>query len=82
VSITNDSVSFLGESLQRIGTKFRSSLEVMMLCSECPTVFVDAETVRISYVLKYLAAELFLYNLQNDVLTLANQQRSGRFSKV
>ncbi|XP_075608313.1 protein furry homolog-like isoform X8 [Balearica regulorum gibbericeps] len=45
VSITNDSVSFLGESLQRIGTKFRSSLEVMMLCSECPTVFVDAETL-------------------------------------
>ncbi|XP_074881627.1 protein furry homolog-like isoform X6 [Buteo buteo] len=45
VSITNDSVSFLGESLQRIGTKFRSSLEVMMMCSECPTVFVDAETL-------------------------------------
>ncbi|XP_035753563.1 protein furry homolog-like isoform X1 [Egretta garzetta] len=45
VSITNDSVSFLGDSLQRIGTKFRSSLEVMMLCSECPTVFVDAETL-------------------------------------
>ncbi|PKK30720.1 FRY-like, transcript variant X6 [Columba livia] len=45
VSITNDSVSFLGESLQRIGTKFRSSLEVMMICSECPTVFVDAETL-------------------------------------
>ncbi|KAM6261616.1 protein furry homolog-like isoform 4-T4 [Porphyrio hochstetteri] len=45
VSITNDSVSFLGDSLQRIGTKFRSSLEVMMVCSECPTVFVDAETL-------------------------------------
>ncbi|KFR07848.1 Protein furry homolog-like, partial [Nipponia nippon] len=45
VSITNDSVSFLGESLQRIGTKFKSSLEVMMICSECPTVFVDAETL-------------------------------------
>ncbi|NWS66025.1 FRYL protein, partial [Crotophaga sulcirostris] len=45
VSITNDSVSFLGESLQRIGTKFKSSLEVMMISSECPTVFVDAETL-------------------------------------
>ncbi|XP_056658569.1 protein furry homolog-like isoform X4 [Monodelphis domestica] len=44
-AITNDSVSFLGESLQRIGTKFKSSLEVMMICSECPTVFVDAETL-------------------------------------
>ncbi|KAM9381894.1 protein furry homolog-like [Phaethornis superciliosus] len=45
VSITKDSVSFLGESLQRIGTRFKSSLEVMMSCSECPTVFVDAETL-------------------------------------
>uniref|UniRef100_A0A8D1VT99 FRY like transcription coactivator n=1 Tax=Sus scrofa TaxID=9823 RepID=A0A8D1VT99_PIG len=43
--LTNEAVSFLGESLQRIGTKFKSSLEVMMMCSECPTVFVDAETV-------------------------------------
>lgn len=43
--ITNEAVSFLGEGLQRIGTKFKSSLEVMMLCSECPTVFVDAETL-------------------------------------
>ncbi|XP_069057619.1 protein furry homolog-like isoform X2 [Pleurodeles waltl] len=44
-TITNDSVNFLGENLQRIGTKFKSSLEVMMMCSECPTVFVDAETL-------------------------------------
>ncbi|XP_074132972.1 protein furry homolog-like isoform X4 [Sminthopsis crassicaudata] len=44
-AITNDSINFLGESLQRIGTKFKSSLEVMMMCSECPTVFVDAETL-------------------------------------
>ncbi|XP_036378760.1 protein furry homolog-like isoform X3 [Megalops cyprinoides] len=44
-SLTHASVSFLGESLQHIGEKFRSSLEVMMTCSECPTVFVDAETL-------------------------------------
>uniref|UniRef100_A0A8C3T5X4 FRY like transcription coactivator n=1 Tax=Chelydra serpentina TaxID=8475 RepID=A0A8C3T5X4_CHESE len=44
-TITNDSISFLGEGLQRIGTKFKSSLEVMMMCSECPTVFIDAETL-------------------------------------
>ncbi|XP_069868599.1 protein furry homolog-like isoform X1 [Dipodomys merriami] len=43
--ITNEAVGFLGESLQRIGTKFKSSLDVMMMCSECPTVFVDAETL-------------------------------------
>ncbi|XP_073464568.1 protein furry homolog-like isoform X2 [Aquarana catesbeiana] len=44
-AVTNDSINFLGESVQRIGTKFKSSLEVMMACSECPTVFVDAETL-------------------------------------
>ncbi|XP_075422865.1 protein furry homolog-like isoform X3 [Ascaphus truei] len=44
-AITNDSVSFLGESMQRIGTKFKSSLDVMMASSKCPTVFVDAETL-------------------------------------
>lgn len=44
-AITHESISFLGENLQRIGTKFKSSLEVMMMCSECPMVFVDAETV-------------------------------------
>ncbi|XP_051889343.1 protein furry homolog-like isoform X5 [Pristis pectinata] len=44
-AITHDSVSHLGDSLQRIGSKFKSSLEVMMMCSDCPTVFVDAETL-------------------------------------
>uniref|UniRef100_A0A8C8VPM7 FRY like transcription coactivator n=1 Tax=Pelusios castaneus TaxID=367368 RepID=A0A8C8VPM7_9SAUR len=53
-AITNDSVSFLGESLQRIGTKFKSSLEVMMMCSECPTVFIDAETVKSHVVNEYV----------------------------
>ncbi|XP_069049817.1 protein furry homolog-like isoform X4 [Lepisosteus oculatus] len=43
--LTNDSVSFLGDSLQRIGAKFHSSLSVMLTCSECPTVFIDAETL-------------------------------------
>uniref|UniRef100_A0A4W3IGY6 Furry homolog, like n=1 Tax=Callorhinchus milii TaxID=7868 RepID=A0A4W3IGY6_CALMI len=44
-AITHDSVSHLGDSLQRIGSKFKSSLEVMMICSDCPTVFLDAETL-------------------------------------
>ncbi|KAM3939588.1 protein furry homolog-like isoform 2-T2 [Leptodactylus fuscus] len=53
-TITNDSINFLGESLQRIGTKFKSSLEVMMASSECPTVFVDAETLMSSGLLETL----------------------------
>uniref|UniRef100_A0A8C9TAW2 Furry homolog, like n=1 Tax=Scleropages formosus TaxID=113540 RepID=A0A8C9TAW2_SCLFO len=44
-SITKASVSFLGPELQRVGNKFRSSLDVMMSCTKCPTVFLDAETL-------------------------------------
>lgn len=47
-SITRSSVRFLGEKLQRMGNQFLSSLEVMTSCSQCPTVLLDAETVRLS----------------------------------
>lgn len=46
-SITHSSVRFLGEKLQRMGNQFLSSLEVMTSCSQCPTVLLDAETVRL-----------------------------------
>lgn len=45
-SITHASVRFLGERLQRMGNQFLSSLEVMTSRSQCPTVLLDAETVR------------------------------------
>ncbi|KAK5870409.1 hypothetical protein PBY51_025045 [Eleginops maclovinus] len=44
-SITHSSVRFLGESLQRMGNQFLSSLEVMTSRSQCPTVLLDAETL-------------------------------------
>lgn len=47
-SITHSSVRFLGESLQRMGNQFLSSLEVMTSCSQCPTVLLDAETVSVT----------------------------------
>lgn len=46
-SITHASVGFLGERLQRMGNQFLSSLEVMTSHSQCPTVLLDAETVRL-----------------------------------
>lgn len=48
-SITHASVRFLGERLQRMGNQFLSSLEVMTSRSQCPTVLLDAETVRLIY---------------------------------
>lgn len=47
-SITHASVRFLGDRLQRMGNQFLSSLEVMTSRSQCPTVLLDAETVRLS----------------------------------
>ncbi|KAL8207425.1 UNVERIFIED_CONTAM: hypothetical protein K2H54_056317 [Gekko kuhli] len=80
-AITHESVSFLGENLQRIGKKFRSSLEVMMMCSECPTVFVDAETL-MSYglleTLKFSVLELQehldTYNAKREAAEQASAQ--------
>ena len=46
-SITHSAVRFLGERLQRMGNQFLSSLEVMTSHSNCPTVLLDAETVRL-----------------------------------
>ncbi|XP_039769737.1 protein furry homolog-like isoform X3 [Ornithorhynchus anatinus] len=44
-ALTNEAVNFIGGSLHHVRARFQSSLEVMMMCSECPTVFVDAETL-------------------------------------
>ncbi|XP_074881658.1 protein furry homolog-like isoform X8 [Buteo buteo] len=85
VSITNDSVSFLGESLQRIGTKFRSSLEVMMMCSECPTVFVDAETLMscglletLKFSVLELQEHLDTYNVKREAAEQCSCQKGAR----
>ncbi|XP_030634018.1 protein furry homolog [Chanos chanos] len=47
-SLTCDAASYLGDSLRGIGTKFVRSSQMLTACSECPTLFVDAETI-ISY---------------------------------
>ncbi|KAG5849714.1 hypothetical protein ANANG_G00074660 [Anguilla anguilla] len=44
-TLTHAAVGFLGEGLGRIGGQFRSSLDVLMACSQCPTVLLDAETL-------------------------------------
>lgn len=44
-SLTNDAASYLGDSLRGIGSKFVRSSEMLALCSDCPTLYVDAETV-------------------------------------
>ncbi|XP_043929165.1 protein furry homolog isoform X3 [Protopterus annectens] len=44
-SLTCDAAGYLGDSLRGIGTKFVSSSQMLTSCSECPTLFVDAETL-------------------------------------
>lgn len=43
-SLTSNAASYLGDSLRGIGTRFVTSSE-MLACSDCPTLYVDAETV-------------------------------------
>ncbi|KAJ1077222.1 hypothetical protein K5549_005392 [Capra hircus] len=42
--LTCDAASYLGDNLRGIGSKFVSSSQMLTSCSECPTLFVDAET--------------------------------------
>ncbi|KAJ8404719.1 hypothetical protein AAFF_G00335820 [Aldrovandia affinis] len=47
-SLTCDAAGYLGDGLRGIGSKFVRSSQMLKLCSECPTLFVDADTI-ISY---------------------------------
>uniref|UniRef100_A0A8C1UXX0 Furry homolog b (Drosophila) n=1 Tax=Cyprinus carpio TaxID=7962 RepID=A0A8C1UXX0_CYPCA len=47
-SLTSNAASYLGDGLRGIGSKFVQSSEMLALCSDCPTLYVDAETI-VSY---------------------------------
>ncbi|XP_076002040.1 protein furry homolog isoform X2 [Genypterus blacodes] len=47
-SLTCDAVSYLGDGLRGIGSKFLRSSQILTSCSDCPTLFIDADTI-ISY---------------------------------
>ncbi|XP_056139794.1 protein furry homolog [Lampris incognitus] len=47
-TLTCDAVNYLGDGLRGIGSKFLRSSHMLTLCSECPTLFIDADTI-ISY---------------------------------
>ncbi|XP_028274555.1 protein furry homolog isoform X3 [Parambassis ranga] len=44
-SLTCDAVSYLGDGLRGLGAKFLRSSQMLTSCSECPTLFIDAETI-------------------------------------
>uniref|UniRef100_A0A8B9H4S4 Furry homolog b (Drosophila) n=1 Tax=Astyanax mexicanus TaxID=7994 RepID=A0A8B9H4S4_ASTMX len=44
-SLTIDAAAYLGDSLRGIGTKFVRSSQMLTTCSDCPTLFLDADTV-------------------------------------
>lgn len=45
-SLTSDAVSYLGDGLRGLGSKLLRSSQMLASCSECPTLFIDADTVR------------------------------------
>lgn len=44
-SLTCDAVSYLGDGLRGLGSKLLRSSQMLTSCSECPTLFIDADTV-------------------------------------
>ncbi|XP_076876310.1 protein furry homolog isoform X3 [Brachyhypopomus gauderio] len=46
--LTSDAAGYLGDSLRGIGAKFVRSSQTLQTCSDCPVLFVDADTI-VSY---------------------------------
>uniref|UniRef100_A0A8C1XCH9 Furry homolog a (Drosophila) n=1 Tax=Cyprinus carpio TaxID=7962 RepID=A0A8C1XCH9_CYPCA len=44
-TLTCDAAGYLGDGLRGIGAKFVRSSQMLTSCSECPTLFIDADTV-------------------------------------
>ncbi|XP_075892588.1 protein furry homolog isoform X2 [Nelusetta ayraudi] len=44
-SLTCDAVSYLGDGLRGLGSKLLRSSQMLTTCSECPTLFIDADTI-------------------------------------
>ncbi|KAM3615784.1 uncharacterized protein V6R79_007759 [Siganus canaliculatus] len=44
-SLTCDAVSYLGDGLKGLGSKLLRSSQMLASCSECPTLFIDADTI-------------------------------------
>uniref|UniRef100_A0A6Q2X1W1 Furry homolog b (Drosophila) n=1 Tax=Esox lucius TaxID=8010 RepID=A0A6Q2X1W1_ESOLU len=44
-SLTSDAASYLGDGLRGIGSKFVRSSDMLTTCADCPTLYVDADTV-------------------------------------
>ncbi|KAM9333736.1 protein furry homolog isoform 1-T1 [Pholidichthys leucotaenia] len=63
-TLTTDVATYLGEGLRGIGSKFLRSSQMLTTCSDCPTIFIDADTI-MSYGLlekmKFSALELQEY---------------------
>ncbi|XP_060764207.1 protein furry homolog isoform X2 [Neoarius graeffei] len=44
-SLTSDAASYLADGLKGIGAKFMRSSHMLRTCSDCPMLFVDADTI-------------------------------------
>lgn len=47
-TLTTDVATYLGEGLRGIGSKFLRSSQMLTTCSDCPTIYIDADTVSIA----------------------------------
>uniref|UniRef100_A0A8C1NKA4 Furry homolog a (Drosophila) n=1 Tax=Cyprinus carpio TaxID=7962 RepID=A0A8C1NKA4_CYPCA len=82
-TLTCDAAGYLGDGLRGIGAKFVRSSQMLTSCSECPTLFIDADTI-VSYGLlekmKFSVLELQEYletynNKKEEVISVCSIKR-------
>ncbi|XP_068172706.1 protein furry homolog isoform X2 [Antennarius striatus] len=44
-SLTCDAVTYLGDGLRGLGSRLLMSSQMLSSCSECPTIYIDADTI-------------------------------------
>ncbi|KAG5268951.1 hypothetical protein AALO_G00196670 [Alosa alosa] len=71
--LTYDAAGYLGDSLRGIGSKFVKSSQTLTSCAECPTLFIDADTIisfglleKIKFCVLELQEYLDTYNIRKE----------------
>lgn len=72
-TLTTDVATYLGEGLRGIGSKFLRSSQMLTTCSDCPTIYIDADTV---------SAVGRIQRLGSDYSTLVGSAHSVKSEKL
>ncbi|XP_041949099.1 protein furry homolog isoform X3 [Alosa sapidissima] len=87
-SLTSDAAGYLADGLRGIGSKFVRSSQMLTSCSDCPTIYVDADTIvsyglleKIKFSVLELQEYLDTYNNKEEAATSWLQNCKDTFPK-